>query len=525
MDKELYVKGCLICQNASRCPPRKKPMLWPQRRRHGKHCSVRRTSKITADKKLLITSSVSDIPSTISKIDQAQISSPSVIMIYFLNFLEFVYLESHMPYGRPVSRKRRRRFHNGESRGTPWAAIAARKAAAAAAAAAADTGSNPDSDGTAGLNPSSEVKKGTNSCSVVIAPSLDLLRPGYSTGVWPLRERLLLASSLLDTDNRQLTWPPISRRLSKFTPPSSSCGFNARPSTWCSAKACAKQYSLLLESAEMFRKQQFVNEIELRHFGKMSRIDFPRFSSIMPGTLLTNSGVLSESAERWQRCFLFFMAADSSPFSSFRLFQVDVEKSAEEGRTVYQAPGNVAATTATVGLSLPEFIVKRLTVERIEELRTDVLETRKKHRTCGSKGSVLVRFLVHRLNFGFLFLSIEFPLPLRNALAAGYGLGFLDIVLALFRHYELTSQKVLFICLLNVQTPEVAKLVHDFLKKLSTAHYDDLKFTILECMEEPKVEFSIWLRNELMYVDSEGPQPRGINQSRILKHMAIIHSP
>ncbi|VUZ41131.1 unnamed protein product [Hymenolepis diminuta] len=218
-----------------------------------------------------------------------------------------------MPYGRPVSRKRRRRFQNGESRGTPWAAIAARKAAAAAAA-AADIGSNPDSDGTVGLNPSLEVRKGTNSGSVVIAPSLDLLRPGYSTGIWPLRERLLLASSLLDTDNRQLTWPPISRRLSKFTPPSPSCGFNARPSTWCSAKACAKQYSLLLESAEMFRKQQ-----------------------------------------------------------------VDVEKSAEEGRTVYQAPGNVAATTATVGLSLPEFIVKRLTVERIEELRTDVLETRKKH--------------------------------------------------------------------------------------------------------------------------------------------------
>lgn len=178
-----------------------------------------------------------------------------------------MFLESHMPYGRPVSRKRRRRFQNGESRGTPWAAIAARKAAAAAAA-AADIGSNPDSDGTVGLNPSSEVKKGTNSGSVVIAPSLDLLRPGYSTGVWPLRERLLLASSLLDTDNRQLTWPPISRRLSKFTPPSPSCGFNARPSTWCSAKACAKQYSLLLESAEMFRKQQVCKHSFIINFSK-----------------------------------------------------------------------------------------------------------------------------------------------------------------------------------------------------------------------------------------------------------------
>nr|CDS33875.1 bromodomain containing protein 8 [Hymenolepis microstoma] len=217
-----------------------------------------------------------------------------------------------MPYGRPVSRKRRRRFQNGESRGTPWAAIAARKAAAAAAA--AETGSNPDSDGAAGSNPSPETRKGMTSGSVVIGPSLDLLRPGYSTGVWPLRERLLLASSLLDTDNRQLTWPPISRRLFKFTPPPPSCGGNARPPTWCSAKACAKQYSLLLESAEMFKKQQ-----------------------------------------------------------------IDVEKSAEEGRTVYQAPGDVAAITATVGLSLPEFIVKRLTVERIEELRSNVLEAREKH--------------------------------------------------------------------------------------------------------------------------------------------------
>ncbi|VDN96436.1 unnamed protein product [Rodentolepis nana] len=217
-----------------------------------------------------------------------------------------------MPYGRPVSRKRRRRFQNGESRGTPWAAIAARKAAAAAAA--AETGSNPDSDGAVGSNTSPETRKGTTSGSVVIGPSLDLLRPGCSTGVWPLRERLLLASSLLDTDNRQLTWPPISRRLFKFTPPPPSCGGHTRPSTWCSAKACAKQYSLLLESAEMFKKQQ-----------------------------------------------------------------VDVEKSAEEGRIVYQAPGDVAALTATVGLSLPEFIVKRLTVERIEELRANVLEAREKH--------------------------------------------------------------------------------------------------------------------------------------------------
>lgn len=60
--------------------------------------------------------------------------------------------------------------------------------------------------------------------------------------------------------------------------------------------------------------------------------------------------------------------------------QVDVEKSAEEGRVVFQAPGVVAAATATVGLSLAEFIVKRLTVERVEELRANVADTRKKYR-------------------------------------------------------------------------------------------------------------------------------------------------
>lgn len=150
-----------------------------------------------------------------------------------------------MPYGRPVSRRRRRRFQNGEYRGTPWAAIAARRAAAAAAA------SEADSDDSSSQR---EGKTGTNSGSVVIAPSFELLRAGHATGVWPLRERLLLASALLDTDNRQLTWPPISRRLAKFTPPA-SCGYT-RPPTWCSARACAKQYSLLLDSAEMFRKQQ-----------------------------------------------------------------------------------------------------------------------------------------------------------------------------------------------------------------------------------------------------------------------------
>lgn len=157
-----------------------------------------------------------------------------------------------MPYGRPVGRRRKKRLQNGELRGAPWAAIAARKAAAAAAALEAETGSNSDSD-VGELNSSLLGRKLGN---VTVVPSIALLKPGHSTGVWPLRERLLLASALLDTDNRQLGWPPISRRLAKFTPPPPSCGGNVRPPNWCSAKACAKQYSLLLESAELFKKQQ-----------------------------------------------------------------------------------------------------------------------------------------------------------------------------------------------------------------------------------------------------------------------------
>lgn len=57
-----------------------------------------------------------------------------------------------------------------------------------------------------------------------------------------------------------------------------------------------------------------------------------------------------------------------------------MEKSAEEGRVVFQAPSSVAAATATVGLSLAEFIVKHLTVERVEELRSQIISVRKKYR-------------------------------------------------------------------------------------------------------------------------------------------------
>ncbi|KAL5970985.1 Bromodomain-containing protein 8 [Taenia solium] len=215
-----------------------------------------------------------------------------------------------MPYGRPVSRRRRRRFHGTDSASVIAVAKREAKETAPHASTGSETSASPHDA------PRHYHRQGSvpSAMAVPVAvPSPDLLRAGHKAGVWPLRERLLLASALLDTDNQQLTWPPISRRLAKFTPPP-SCGFT-RPPTWCSARACAKQYSLLLDSAEMFRKQQ-----------------------------------------------------------------VDVERSAEEGRVVFQAPSDVAAAPATVGLSLAEFIVKRLTVERVEELRSQIISTRQKYR-------------------------------------------------------------------------------------------------------------------------------------------------
>ncbi|CAH8833882.1 unnamed protein product [Trichobilharzia szidati] len=79
-------------------------------------------------------------------------------------------------------------------------------------------------------------------------PSEQLLGPGYGQGVWPLRERLALATALLDVDNQQGTWSSTSRRLMPFSKP-------GRPPTWCSPRACAKQYALLLDSIELVKRQ------------------------------------------------------------------------------------------------------------------------------------------------------------------------------------------------------------------------------------------------------------------------------
>lgn len=166
-----------------------------------------------------------------------------------------------MPYGRPVSRRRRRRFQGTD----PPSVLSVAKREAKETAPHASTGS--ETSASPHDAPRHYHRQGTVSSATalpVAVPSPDLLRAGHKPGVWPLRERLLLASALLDTDNQQLTWPPISRRLAKFTPPP-SCEFT-RPPTWCSARACAKQYSLLLDSAEMFRKQQVCERIFLLLF-------------------------------------------------------------------------------------------------------------------------------------------------------------------------------------------------------------------------------------------------------------------
>ncbi|TNN20458.1 Bromodomain-containing protein [Schistosoma japonicum] len=80
-------------------------------------------------------------------------------------------------------------------------------------------------------------------------PSERLLGPGYGQGVWPLRERLALATALLDVDNQQGSWAATSRRMMCFSRP-------GRPPTWCSSKACAKQYALLLDSIELVKRQK-----------------------------------------------------------------------------------------------------------------------------------------------------------------------------------------------------------------------------------------------------------------------------
>ncbi|VUZ53289.1 unnamed protein product, partial [Hymenolepis diminuta] len=77
-----------------------------------------------------------------------------------------------------------------------------------------------------------------------------------------------------------------------------------------------------------------------------------------------------------------------------------------------------------------------------------------------------------------------------------------------FRIYEITDQKVQLSRLLKDLTPAVFELVHDVLGKPSTTPYDDVKFVILQYIEEPKLEFSKGLRKKLINEVTNGPQPQ-----------------
>ncbi|KAL7060193.1 hypothetical protein AAHC03_010133 [Spirometra sp. Aus1] len=142
-------------------------------------------------------------------------------------------------------------------------ALMARSGAAATATARPLPLKLPPPDADASLPPPS--------CSVgeplKAVPSPALLGPGCGPGVWPLRERLALASALLDTDNQQLTWPAISRRLGRLFAASSAAG---RPTTWCSARACARQYALLLDSAELTKRTQVEAEHQASKTGAVA---------------------------------------------------------------------------------------------------------------------------------------------------------------------------------------------------------------------------------------------------------------
>ncbi|THD20557.1 Bromodomain containing protein 8 [Fasciola hepatica] len=99
-------------------------------------------------------------------------------------------------------------------------------------------------------------------------PSEKLLGPGHGPGVWPLRERLALASALLDVDNQNTSWPGISRQLIRFTTP-------GRPESWCSARACAKQYALLLDAVELTRRQKTPAEQSRMHILHATHLPAP----------------------------------------------------------------------------------------------------------------------------------------------------------------------------------------------------------------------------------------------------------
>ncbi|KAL3318588.1 Bromodomain-containing protein 8 [Cichlidogyrus casuarinus] len=81
-----------------------------------------------------------------------------------------------------------------------------------------------------------------------VANESKFLSPGFSQGVWPLKERLILASIVCNQDNQQVTWTLVQKRMSRFTPP-------GRDLSWCSAKNCSKQYAAMLDCAEIAQRE------------------------------------------------------------------------------------------------------------------------------------------------------------------------------------------------------------------------------------------------------------------------------
>ncbi|VUZ54974.1 unnamed protein product [Hymenolepis diminuta] len=84
-----------------------------------------------------------------------------------------------------------------------------------------------------------------------------------------------------------------------------------------------------------------------------------------------------------------------------------------------------------------------------------------------------------------------------------------------FRAYEITSRQVRLTCLLKSLALAVSELVHDVLGKPSTTPYDNLKFAILELVEEPQLKFSKRLRKNLINGIAKVQQPQKRDKSEL----------
>ncbi|KAM3179142.1 hypothetical protein ACTXT7_001189 [Hymenolepis weldensis] len=106
-------------------------------------------------------------------------------------------------------------------------------------------------------------------------------------------------------------------------------------------------------------------------------------------------------------------------------------------------------------------------------------------------------------------MANDFATPRFNRLNIPEAFLFPD---AQLRAYKITSKHAQFARLLNGLMSEVAKLVYKVLGKLSTTPYNDLKFAILERMEEPKLEFS----KRLQVHENLNPEIKRPNRHQLL---------